>query len=211
MSDYFNPLDACPMSRELLHHRTVTTIRCGPCGLLNPAFDASPTSPKLPERRRAKPPIDAEVIDVDDSPVPKPIPPPQRRGLATKIPAIPDFKLGYAEKDRQTTKPKSGHTPTAPTVHFSVGVAKYTWNELGDVDEGCWSTASDYWTVTEDNRVLTRRPTKRSRPISAGDSIPRVTRRQAMDIPAGRGGGEGHRSIDIVRRALTTPAGADIG
>jgi hypothetical protein len=140
------------MSRELLHHRIVTTIRCGPCGLLNPAFDASP---KLPEHSRAKLPIDAEVINLDDSPVPKPILPPQRRGLASQIPAIPNFKLGYAEKDRQTAKPKSSYTPTAPTVHFSVGVARYTWNELGDVDEGSWSTASDHWTVTEDNRVLT--------------------------------------------------------
>jgi hypothetical protein len=100
MSDYFNPLDACPMSRELLHHRTVTTIRCGPCGLLNPAFDASPTSANLPERNRAKPPVGTEVINIDNSPMSKSIPPAQRRGLATQIPAIPNFKLGYAEKDR---------------------------------------------------------------------------------------------------------------
>ena len=93
MSDHFNPLETCPMSKELVHHRTVMTVRCGPCGLLNPTFAGAPTPTKLPERGRVKPPLGAEVINIDDSPVPKAIPPAQRRRPATVVPTMPDFNL----------------------------------------------------------------------------------------------------------------------
>ena len=105
MSDYFNPSEACPKSKELLLHSTVTTVRCGPCMLLNPNYIESPA--KLPERSRVRTPAGKEVIEIEESPTPpRPIPPPQglppaqRRGLATQIPTLPNFKLGYAEKER---------------------------------------------------------------------------------------------------------------
>jgi hypothetical protein len=65
MSDYFNPSDACPKSKDLLLHSTVTTIRCGPYTLLNPNYVESPPA-KLPERGRSKP--SKEVIELDESP-----------------------------------------------------------------------------------------------------------------------------------------------
>ena len=47
-----------------------------------------------------------EIIDVEDSPVSMPPPPPaKRRGTKStqsmQVPNMPDFKLGYAEKERQ--------------------------------------------------------------------------------------------------------------
>jgi hypothetical protein len=92
---------------------------------------------------------------------PKPIPPAQRRGLATQIPSIPNFKLGYAEKERQNAdirlaerKAKTGHIQPIPTVHFSVGVANFEWDEFA-IDEGRWTLSPNFYTVTEDNRFLT--------------------------------------------------------
>jgi hypothetical protein len=99
MSDeYFNPTEACPQSRTLLEHSTVTTVRCGPCKLLNPNYKEPAV--KLSERRRATPGPRSEVIELDDSPGPQTITPARRRGLATQIPTIPNFKLGYTEKER---------------------------------------------------------------------------------------------------------------
>jgi hypothetical protein len=159
MSDYFNPSDACPKSKELLFHSTVTTVRCGRCTLLNPNYIESPGK---------QPPIEKEVIEIDESPTPPtPIPPPQalppaqRRGLATQIPSLPNFKLGYAEKERQLVdqrlaerKTKTSFIPSIPTVHFSVGIAHWVYDELED-DDGHWIGASNQWSVDEDNRELT--------------------------------------------------------
>jgi hypothetical protein len=104
MSDYFNPSDACPKSKELLFHSTVTTVRCGRCTLLNPNYAESPGKQLVGP---ARPQIEKEIIEIEESPTPPtPIPPPQelppaqRRGLATQIPTLPNFKLGYAEKER---------------------------------------------------------------------------------------------------------------
>jgi len=159
MSDYFNPLEACPMSKELLHHHAVTTVRCGPCGLLNPTFESALAPTKVPARAPAKPPLGTEIISIDDSPVP--IRPAQRRGLATHVPTLPDLKLGYAEKERQVAdqrvgdrKTKTGHISPIPSQHFSIGVARFTWDEFAE-DNGNWSTLPNHWTVVEDNRLLT--------------------------------------------------------
>jgi hypothetical protein len=119
---------------------------------------------KLPCSRQgacapAKPPLGTEIINIEDSPVP--IRPAQRRGLATHIPTVPDLKLGYAEKERQVAdqrvgdrKTKTGHISPIPSQHFSIGVARFTWNEFAD-DSGDWSTLPNHWTVVEDNRLLT--------------------------------------------------------
>jgi hypothetical protein len=165
MSDYFNPSDACPKSKELLFHSTVTTVRCGRCTLLNPNYIESPDKPLV---GLARPPIEKEIIEIESSPTqPTPtsplqgLPPAQRRGLATQIPILPTFKLGYAEKERQLVdqrlterKTKTAFIPSIPTVHFSVGVAHWAYDDLGD-DEGYWTSASNQWSVDEDNRELT--------------------------------------------------------
>ena len=162
MSDYFNPSDACPKSKELLLHSTITTVRCGRCTLLNPNHVESPG------KQLAPPPIEKEIIEIEESPTPpRPIPPPkglppaQRRGLATQIPTLPNFKLGYAEKERQLVdqrlaerKTKTSFIPAIPTIHFSVGIAHWVYDDLGD-DEGHWIGASNQWSVDEDNRELT--------------------------------------------------------
>jgi hypothetical protein len=74
---------------------------------------------------------ETEIIKIKDSPIdtrsaPLPgdataeqgIKPARRRGLATHIPSLPDLKLGYVEKQRQTAdqrvadrKPKTGYIP----------------------------------------------------------------------------------------------------
>ena len=40
---YFNIGEACTASQEYIHHSTVTTVRCG---LLNPNFEDTPSSPQ---------------------------------------------------------------------------------------------------------------------------------------------------------------------
>ena len=166
MSEYFNPSEACPKSKELLLHSTVTTVRCGPCTLLNPDYVESPA--KLPERSRARPQVRKEVIEIEESPpvltpVPPPqaIPPAQRRGLAIQIPTVPNLKLGYAEKERQHAdqriaerKAKTGFIPSIPIIHFSVGVAHWAYDDFSD-DEGYWAASGNQWSVDEDNRQVT--------------------------------------------------------
>lgn len=153
MSDYFDPSDACPKSNEPLLHSTVTTVRCGRCTLLNPNHVESPGKQLV---RPARPPIEKEIIEIEESPTPpRPIPPPQglplaqRRGLATQIPGLPNFKLGYAKKERQLVdlrlaerKTKTTFIPSIPTVHFSVGIAHWVYDDLGD-DEGHWIGANN--------------------------------------------------------------------
>src|SRR2546423_7785472 len=165
MSEYFNPSEACPKSKELLLHSTVTTVRCGPCMLLNPNH-VSPT--KLPQREKAATPIRKEVIEIEESPpvsksIPslQAVPPAQRRSLATQIPSMPNFKMGYAEKERQLAdqrvadrKTKAGFTPVVPTIHFSVGIAHWSYDECME-DEGYWTTAPNLWSVDEPNRHIT--------------------------------------------------------
>src|SRR5947209_4948409 len=105
MSDYFNPSDACPKSKELIFDSTVATVRCGRCTLLNPNYIESPGKQLVSP---AQPPIEKEIIEIEESPTPpRPIPPPQglppaqRRDLATQIPTLPNFKLeGGAEGER---------------------------------------------------------------------------------------------------------------
>lgn len=142
MSEYFNPSKVCPHSKELLSHSVVTTIRCGPCGLLNPNFDG-PLA-KLPEREKAKPGRDQEIIDIDDSPAPnkstvKPLSSAKRRGSGIQIPTLLDFKHGYAEQKRQNAnqqiidrKTKTCFTPSHSIIHFSVGVARFHNNDSMD-------------------------------------------------------------------------------
>jgi len=132
---------------------------------LNPNYVESPGKQPVGP---ARPPIEKEVIEIDESPTPpRPIPPPQglplaqRRGLATQIPSLPNFKLGYAEKERQLVdqrlaerKTKTSFIPSIPTLHFSVGIAHWVYDEQGD-DEGHWIGASNQWSIDEDNRELT--------------------------------------------------------
>lgn len=109
-----------------------------------------------------------EIIDVDASPVisvvSKPSPEPaKRRGQgthATQIPRMPEFKLGYAEKERQIVdqrvvdrKQKTGYNHPPTTVHFAVSVAHFNWDDFED-GEGDWRVAANQWTVDEGNRAI---------------------------------------------------------
>ena len=89
------------------------------------------------------------------------IKPARRRGLATHIPSLPDLKLGHAEKERQTAdqrvadrKPKTGYIALIPLIHFSVGIAHFTWDDDSD-DQGFWNAANHQWSVDQDNRSMT--------------------------------------------------------
>lgn len=154
MSQYFNSTEVCPNSRDLLLHSTVTTVCCGRCGLFNPNF-SDPVSTELPkrslvERARSKPAANQEIVEINEessSPAPEIIsatlvPPPKRRGksVATQIPTLPNFKLGYVEKERQSAndciagrKPSTGFTSSEdPIVHFNVGVAHFNYDSSSD-------------------------------------------------------------------------------
>jgi len=50
-----------------------------------------------------------------------------------------------------------GYTTSVPTVHFSVGIAHLVWDEHvdGQAPQGQWITASNQWTIDEENRQLT--------------------------------------------------------
>lgn len=164
MSEYFNDSEVCPKSRELLFHNTVATVRCGPCGLLNPNYEDSIT--KMPERNKALPVASQEIIEIDESPlatktIANVLPPAKRRGLATHIPTIPNFKLGYAEKERQTVdqriadrKSKTGFSSYVPIVHFNVGIAHFHHDNTID-DGGYWSALSSFISIDEENRQIT--------------------------------------------------------
>ena len=160
MSEYFNDSEVCPKSRELLFHNTVTTVRCGPCGLLNPNY-IEPIV-KMPERSKALSIPSHEVIEIDESPIAtKLIPPAKRRNLATQIPTIPNFKLGYAEKERQIVdqkiadrKSRTGFSSHIPIVHFNVGIAHFHHDNAID-DGGYWTALSSYISIDEENRQLT--------------------------------------------------------
>ena len=125
MSDYFNPNEACPKSKELLYHSTVTTVRCGRCTLLNPNYE-SPDN-----KQQVRGPPERVTIEIEDSPAnpisigsPKGLLPAVRRGLATQIPSLPsDFKVGNAEKERQLInqrlhdrKTKTAFIPSIPII-----------------------------------------------------------------------------------------------
>jgi hypothetical protein len=71
---------------------------------------------------------------------------PKLARAATHIPSIPGLVLGNADIERQQfnqlqadRKTKTGIKPTIPTVHFSIGINRYTWNIVGD--DGDWSSA----------------------------------------------------------------------
>jgi hypothetical protein len=69
MSKFFNASEACPKSKEFLFHSAVIIMRCGRCTLLNPNYIESPGK-QLVSPTRA--PIDKEVIEIKESPTPKP-------------------------------------------------------------------------------------------------------------------------------------------
>ena len=162
MSEYFAPNEICPKSREILQHNTITTVRCGRCEKLNTNYEESPV--KLPTRGRANPFGNQEIIKIEDSP---PIAPSKAtcrardHGQATHIPGITDFKVGYAEKERQSAdrriadrKPKSGFIGPVPIVHFQVSVAHLRYNEDRD-DAGTWKILGHTFIIDEPNRELT--------------------------------------------------------
>lgn len=164
MSEYLIFSEVCPNSKELLFHNSITTVWCGPCGLLNPNF--TELGPKLPERGKAIPALDQKIIEIEESPAGNKfsspiIVPAKRRGLATQIPNIPNLKLGYAEPERQVVdqriadrKSKTGFSSYAPVVHFNVGIAHYTYNNSID-NGGYWTALSNYFSIDEENRQLT--------------------------------------------------------
>jgi hypothetical protein len=154
---FFNRDTYCGKSKlpEGLHHKTVTTYRCPGCNYRNPAFQ---------ERRLLS---GAEVIHIpDDSPeLPPPRPnepiPAKSSRAATHIPSIPGLIVGNADIERQRAnqrqadrKTKTGIRTTIPTIHFSIGVTRYTWNIIGD--DGDWSIAErgKNWSIDLANSEL---------------------------------------------------------
>jgi hypothetical protein len=143
---YFEPIGFCLNSLKIINYSKVIIIRYSPYGLLNPRHL------KLIERVRALPSSDTEIIEIKDSPInPRSAPPPgyikaeqaikpaRRRSLTTYIPSLPDLKLGYIEKKRQTAdqriadrKPKTGYIALIPIVHFSINIAYFTWDKYSD-------------------------------------------------------------------------------
>lgn len=99
MGDYFVPTETCPMSEDFLHHSSITTICCGPCGLCNPNFKK--ISSRLPDRSEIKHEPDLKIIKIEDFSLPKSMPPVKRRGTATQVSSIKNFKSEYAEDERQ--------------------------------------------------------------------------------------------------------------
>ncbi len=164
MSEYFVSSEVCPKSKELVLHTSITTMRSGPCGLLNPNFIKS--EPISLDRGRSIPSSGQEIIEIEESPTGNKfssplIVPTKRRGTATQIPSIPNLKLGYAEPERQVVdqrivdrKSKTGFSSYIPTVHFNVGVAHYTYNHSMD-DGSYWTASSSYFSIDEENRHLT--------------------------------------------------------
>lgn len=167
MEEAFDAEGVCPESRIYLLHSTVTSVRCGRCGLLNPNHSTPP--PPLPVREPARPRPSLEAINVEYSPLkttPSSIPPAKRRAVAaqeaTIIPTVPGFKVGYAKKERQHAnqrildrKEKTGYASPTSIVHFSVGVAHFVWGHEDADDQGNWSTAMNQWSVDEENREVT--------------------------------------------------------
>ena len=139
MDQYFEATGSCPNSLEVIDHSKVTTVRYGPCGLLNPRHS------KLVERARARTPLASRSLRLKTSQLilvqfrriavlwRSRIKPARRRGLATHIPSLPDLKLGHVEMERQAAdqritdrKPKTGYIALIPVIHFSVGIAHFT-------------------------------------------------------------------------------------
>jgi len=154
---FFNRDTYCGKSKlpEGLHHNTVKTYRCPGCNYRNPTFQERPIR------------SDAEVIPIlDDSPkLPPPRPtepiPVKSSRAATHIPSIPGLVVGNAEIERQRAnqrqadrKTKTGITLAIPTIHFSIGVTRYIWNDIGD--DGDWSTAErgKNWSIDLANSEL---------------------------------------------------------
>lgn len=105
---YFIPSDTCPnpMSKDPLPHGTITVVRCGPCGKLNPNYEESLV--KLLHRKKPPPTLEREIIGIEESPAATNLqkilhrpPPAGRRAKTTRIITIPNLKLRYAEQERQ--------------------------------------------------------------------------------------------------------------
>jgi hypothetical protein len=158
---FFDKDTYCGKSKlpEGLHHSAVTTLRCPGCNDRNPTF-----------RERSRPPPGAEIIRVqdDDSPTVPPRPnapiPSKASRAATHLPSVPGLVLGNADLERQQAnqrqadrKTKTGIKPPIPTVHLSIGIARYTWNIVGD--DGDWSSAErgKNWSVDLANSEISSR------------------------------------------------------
>lgn len=168
MSEYFAPNEICPKSREILQHSTITTVRCGRCEKLNPNYEESPV--KLPTRGRANPFGEHEIIKIEDSPIAssKATRRARNHGQATHVPGISDFKVGKAEKERQSAdqrvadrKLKSGFIGPVSTVHFQVAVGHLGYDEDRDNAE-MWKILGHTFTIDEPNRELTSEQLKDS-------------------------------------------------
>jgi hypothetical protein len=63
--DYFSPNKVCPTNKMYLYHSTIIIVRCDLYKLLN--LNYVPPSVNLPERERANPFINREVIEIKKS------------------------------------------------------------------------------------------------------------------------------------------------
>ena len=172
----FKPDSYCPDSIKQFHHNNVITRRCEWCGLLNPNFivvreSSIKSESNIIGNRGASVKSKPEVVDLlDDSPATpsRPIPPAQRRGMAAlHIPIIPKLEIGHANREvkavneRIKAREKQVGIDTRPfTIHFSLGLARFTWDDAGD--SGRWDPWPQSWTVSEANRFLTSDELQRS-------------------------------------------------
>jgi hypothetical protein len=51
-------------------------------------------------------------------------------------------------------KPKTDYITLISIIHFSIGIAYFTWDKDSD-DLDFWNTANHQWFVDEDNRSIT--------------------------------------------------------
>ncbi|MCJ1469131.1 Phospholipase C [Pseudocyphellaria aurata] len=119
----------------------------------------------IPQRAKSS---TKELIEIsEDSPTPPSktianvVPPSRRRG-GIQIPSMPNFKIGHAEKERQSTnnriavrKQKAGFENfDGPIVQFNVGIAHFTFDDSHE-DGGYWTALKSSFTTDEANRDLT--------------------------------------------------------
>lgn len=80
--------------------------------------------------------------------------------MATQLPTLPNFKLGYADDERQAAIQRQGDRKTkaslsalSPVVHFSIGVARFLPDRMAK-NGSDWETVGRTLSINEDNRIL---------------------------------------------------------
>jgi hypothetical protein len=83
-------------------------------------------------------------------------------GIPTTQRQVKRIRLAHGWRRRANTddqladrKTKTSQIQPIPSLHFAVGVSRFTWDEFAEDDGGNWSSLPNHWAVEEANRVLT--------------------------------------------------------